>query len=102
MKMMKYMTSIATALFALVACSDADDILSAYHNDPDAVHITAEVGKASADGFTRSNPLGTPDKQKKFNNYVIIIIFKRNMKLQKNGIMGILLAIKMFIILGVL
>ena len=67
MKMMKYMTSIATALFALVACSDADDILSAYHNDPDAVHINAEVGKASADGFTRSNPLGTSDEQKKFN-----------------------------------
>ena len=67
MKMMKYMTSIATALFALVACSDADDILSAYHNDPNAVRITAEVGKASADGFTRSNPLGTADEQKKFN-----------------------------------
>ena len=68
MKMMKYMTSIATALFALVACSDADDILSAYHNDPNAVHINAEVGKASADGFTRSNPLGTSDEQKKFND----------------------------------
>ena len=68
MKMMKYMTSIATALFALVACSDADDILSAYHNDPNAVHINAEVGKASADGFTRSNPLGKDaDDQKKFN-----------------------------------
>ena len=68
MKMMKYMTSIATALFALVACSDADDILSAYHNDPNAVRITAEVGKASADGFTRSNPLGKDaDEQKKFN-----------------------------------
>ena len=69
MKMMKYMTSIATALFALVACSDADDILSAYHNDPNAVHINAEVGKASADGFTRSNPLGKDaDEQKKFND----------------------------------
>ena len=69
MKMMKYMTSIATALFALVACSDADDILSAYHNDPNAVHITAEVGKASADGFTRSNPLGKDaDEQMKFND----------------------------------
>ena len=68
MKMMKYMTSLATALFALVACSDADDILSAYHNDPNAVHINAEVGKASADGFTRSNPLGKDaDDQKKFN-----------------------------------
>ncbi|WP_161784104.1 fimbrillin family protein, partial [Cellulomonas carbonis] len=69
MKMMKYMTSIATALFALVACSDADDILSAYHNDPNAVRITAEVGKASADGFTRSNPLGaTAEEQQKFND----------------------------------
>ena len=68
MKMMKYMTSLATALFALVACSDADDILSAYHNDPNAVHINAEVGKASADGFTRSNPLGKDaDEQMKFN-----------------------------------
>ena len=52
-------------LFA--GCSSEDDILSAYHNDPDAVHITAEVGKASADGFTRSNPLGDAQKQKQFN-----------------------------------
>ncbi len=67
MKMMKYMTCLATSLLALVACSDADDILSAYHSDPNAVHITAEVGKASADGFTRSNPLGDAEAQKKFN-----------------------------------
>ena len=67
MKMMKYMTCLATALLALVACSDADDILSAYHSDPNAVHITAEVGKASADGFSRSNPLGDAEAQKKFN-----------------------------------
>ena len=67
MKMMKYMTCLATAFLALVACSDADDILSAYHSGPNAVHITAEVGKASADGFTRSNPLGDADAQKKFN-----------------------------------
>ena len=67
MKMMKYMTCLATAFLALVACSDADDILSAYHSDPNAVHITAEVGKASADGFTRSNPLGDAEAQKKFN-----------------------------------
>ena len=52
-------------LFA--GCSSEDDILSSFHNDPNAVHITAEVGKASADGFTRSNPLGTPDEQKTFN-----------------------------------
>ena len=68
MKIMKQMMSLAAAILALSACSSEDDILSAYHNDPDAVHITAEVGKASADGFTRSNPLGTPDKQKKFND----------------------------------
>lgn len=54
-------------LFA--GCSSEDDILSAFHNDPNAVHITAEVGKASANGFTRSNPLGaTEDDQKKFND----------------------------------
>ena len=52
-------------LFA--GCSSDDDLLSSFHNDPNAVHITAEVGKASADGFTRSNPLGTPDEQKTFN-----------------------------------
>ena len=58
---------IVGLLFA--GCSSEDDILSAYHNDPDAVHITAEVGKASADGFTRSNPLGaTEADQKKFND----------------------------------
>ena len=68
MKRMKQMMSLAAAILALSGCSSEDDILSAFHNDPDAVHITAEVGKASADGFTRSNPLGTPDEQKKFNN----------------------------------
>ena len=52
-------------LFA--GCSSEDDFLSSFHNDPNAVHITAEVGKASADGFTRSNPLGDAEAQKKFN-----------------------------------
>ena len=52
-------------LFA--GCSSDDDLLSSFHNDPNAVHITAEVGKASADGFTRSNPLGDAQKQKQFN-----------------------------------
>ena len=57
---------IVGLLFA--GCSSEDDILSSFHNDPNAVHITAEVGKASADGFTRSNPLGTTEAdQKKFN-----------------------------------
>ena len=65
---MKRMMSLAAAILALSACSESDDILSSFHNDPNAVHITAEVGKASADGFTRSNPLGaTEDDQKKFN-----------------------------------
>ena len=66
MKKIFGLMGIVGLLFA--GCSSEDDILSAYHNDPDAVHITAEVGKASADGFTRSNPLGTPDEQKKFND----------------------------------
>ena len=53
-------------LFA--GCSSEDDILSSFHNAPNAVRITAEVGKASANGFTRSNPLGaTEADQKKFN-----------------------------------
>ena len=69
MKIMKQMMSLAAAILALSGCSSEDDILSAYHNDPNAVHITAEVGKASADGFTRSNPLGaTAEEQQKFND----------------------------------
>ena len=67
MKIMKRMMSLAAAILALSACSESDDILSSFHNDPNAVHITAEVGKASADGFTRSNPLGDAQKQQKFN-----------------------------------
>ena len=67
MKIMKRMMSLAAAILALSACSESDDILSSFHSDPNAVHITAEVGKASADGFTRSNPLGDADAQKKFN-----------------------------------
>ena len=68
MKIMKRMMSLAAAILALSACSESDDILSSFHNDPNAVHITAEVGKASADGFTRSNPLGaTEEDQQKFN-----------------------------------
>ncbi|KSV93208.1 hypothetical protein N184_37270, partial [Sinorhizobium sp. GL28] len=61
--------SLAAAILALSACSESDDILSSFHSDPNAVHITAEVGKASADGFTRSNPLGaTAEEQQKFND----------------------------------
>ena len=59
---------LAAAILALSACSESEDLLSAFHSDPNAVRITAEVGKASASGFTRSYPLGDADAQKKFNN----------------------------------
>ena len=68
MKIMKRMMGLAAAILALSACSESEDLLSAFHSDPNAVRITAEVGKASANGFTRSNPLGaTEADQKKFN-----------------------------------
>ena len=59
--------SLAAAILALSACSESEDLLSAFHSDPNAVRITAEVGKASANGFTRSYPLGDAEAQKKFN-----------------------------------
>ena len=66
MKKILGLMGVVGLLFA--GCSSEDDILSSFHNDPDAVHINAEVGKASADGFTRSNPLGaTEANQQKFN-----------------------------------
>ena len=68
MKIMKRMMGLAAAILALSACSESEDLLSAFHSDPNAVRITAEVGKASANGFTRSYPLGDADAQKKFNN----------------------------------
>ena len=68
MKIMKRMMGLAAAILALSACSESEDLLSAFHSAPNAVRITAEVGKASADGFTRSNPLGDAEAQKKFNN----------------------------------
>ena len=67
MKIMKRMMGLAAAILALSACSESEDLLSAFHSDPNAVRITAEVGKASANGFTRSNPLGDAEKQKTFN-----------------------------------
>ena len=57
---------LAAAILALSACSESEDLLSAFHSDPNAVRITAEVGKASANGFTRSYPLGDAEAQKKF------------------------------------
>ena len=69
MKIMKRMMGLAAAILALSACSESEDLLSAFHSDPNAVRITAEVGKASANGFTRSFPLGaTEADQKKFND----------------------------------
>ena len=66
-----YMIALAamTMILALSACSESEDLRSAFHSDPNAVRITAQVGKASANGFTRSNPLGaTEADQKKFND----------------------------------
>ena len=57
-----------TMILALSSCSESEDLLSAFHSDPNAVRITAQVGKASADGFTRSFPLGDAEAQKKFKD----------------------------------
>ncbi len=63
-----YMIALAamTMILALSSCSESEDLLSAFHSDPNAVRITAQVGKTSADGFTRSYPLGDAEKQKEF------------------------------------
>ena len=63
------------AILALTACSESEDLLATFHSDPNAVRITAQVGKASADGFTRSNPLGgTAADQAKFNENDVISV----------------------------
>ena len=67
MKIMRRLMGCVAAILALTACSESEDLLAAYHSDSKAVHITAQVGKASADGFTRSNPLGDAEEQAKFN-----------------------------------
>ena len=67
MKIMRRLMGCAAAILVLSACSESEDLLSAFHSDPNAVRITAQVGKASADGFTRSNPLGTAEEQAAFN-----------------------------------
>ena len=67
MKIMRRLMGCTAAILALSACSESEDLLAAYHSDSKAVHITAQIGKASADGFTRSNPLGTAEEQAKFN-----------------------------------
>ena len=68
MKTKLYMIALAaiSMILALSSCSESEDLLSAFHSDPNAVRITAQVGKASADGFTRSFPLGDAEKQKEF------------------------------------
>ena len=68
MKTKLYIFALAamTMILALSSCSESEDLLSAFHSDPNAVRITAQVGKTSADGFTRSYPLGTPEEQVKF------------------------------------
>ena len=68
MKIMRRLMGCAAAILALSACSESEDLLSAFHSDPNAVRITAEVGKASANGFTRTYPLGDAEAQKKFKD----------------------------------
>ena len=65
-----YMIALAamTMILALSSCSESEDLLSAFHSDPNAVRITAQVGKASANGFTRSFPLGDAEAQKNFKD----------------------------------
>ena len=74
MKIMRRLMGCAAAILALSACSESEDLLSAFHSDPNAVRITAQVGKASADGFTRSNPLGTAEEQAVFNENDMISV----------------------------
>ena len=74
MKIMRRLMGCAATILALSACSESEDLLSAFHSDPNAVRITAQVGKASADGFTRSNPLGTAEEQAKFNENDMISV----------------------------
>ena len=70
MKTKLYIFALAamTMILALSSCSESEDLLSAFHSDPNAVRITAQVGKASANGFTRSFPLGDAEAQKKFKD----------------------------------
>lgn len=59
MKKQKYLLA-ALALVALAACNKAE--MPGYLSDPDAVRIEAAVGV-----LTKSNPLGTVEEQRKFN-----------------------------------
>ena len=70
MKTKLYIFALAaiSMILALSSCSESEDLLSAFHSDPNAVRITAQVGKASANGFTRSFPLGDAEAQTKFKD----------------------------------
>ena len=60
---------LAALAFSALACTKEDDFASSYLSDPNAVHITAQVGTNEVTGgFTRSNPLGTAEEQAKFNS----------------------------------
>ena len=60
MKKLKY-SSAVLALVALAACNKAE--MPGFLSDPDAVRIEAAVGV-----LTKSNPLGTVEEQRKFND----------------------------------
>ena len=60
MKKLKYSLAALT-LVALAACNKAE--MPGYLSDPDAVRIEAAVGV-----LTKSNPLGTVEEQRKFND----------------------------------
>lgn len=65
----KYIAMTALALSA-VACSQSDDFSPTYHNDPDAVRITAQVDTEVTGGFTRSNPVGMDETKFNVNDQI--------------------------------
>ena len=70
----KHITFAALAL-GVAACTQEDDFMASYQNDPNAVRITAQVGSDDVTGgFTRSNPLGTAEEQAKFNGGDVISV----------------------------
>lgn len=61
--------AISALALLMSACSQDNNLAPTYHNAPDAVRITAQVSTGVTGGFTRSNPIGTADKQEtEFNN----------------------------------
>lgn len=62
---------VLAALFGFAACSSDNDITGGEDiQTGNAVIINASVGNGSV--FTRSNPVGTEEEQKKFNEYDMI------------------------------